>query len=143
MSALPPKAEVETHGADVRYVPLAEVGGVQYLATIWLIAMPAEEPSTASKADLTPRSTLIRTIPDLALSRQEEAFALAGSELARHDGPGVIDQILGCLEHIEYPGSKVFRSRHIGRRADIRCGRFVLNGHSQTGHSETWIARKL
>ena len=27
MSALPPKAEVETHGADVRYVPLAEVGG--------------------------------------------------------------------------------------------------------------------
>jgi hypothetical protein len=40
MSVKPPKAEVAVHAADVRYVPLAEV------------AMPVEEPSTASKADI-------------------------------------------------------------------------------------------
>ena len=40
MSALPPKAEVGIYGADVRYVPLPEV------------AIPVEEPSTASKAEV-------------------------------------------------------------------------------------------
>ena len=40
MSALPPKAEVAIDGADVRFVPFPEV------------AMPAVEPSTASKADI-------------------------------------------------------------------------------------------
>ena len=40
MSVMPPKAEVETHWTDVRFVPLPE------------IAMPVEKPSTASEADI-------------------------------------------------------------------------------------------
>ncbi len=38
-----------------------------------------------------PRQSLVRTVPDLALHRQEEALALARREFARHDGLGVVD----------------------------------------------------
>ena len=51
MSVMPPKAEVETHWTDVRFVPIADIGGSRNGTTMWHIAMPTEGPSTASSAD--------------------------------------------------------------------------------------------
>ena len=65
-----------------------------------------------------PRQSLIRAVPDLALDRQEEALALARREVARDDGVGMVDEVLGCLEDSEYS------RRAIGRRGqDTRAVR--------------------
>src|SRR5262245_22929530 len=51
--------------------------------------------------------TLRATFPDIALHRQEETLTLAWRQLARHDGPGVVDQVLWCREDADYASDLV------------------------------------
>ncbi len=60
-----------------------------------------------------PRRSLIRAVPDLGLHRQEEALALARREVARDDGLGVVDEVLGLLAHVAGDDAAV-KNRTIG-----------------------------
>jgi len=52
MSALPRTADMFSVGIDVRYVPIGDIRQSRITTVIPRIAMPVEEPSTASKADI-------------------------------------------------------------------------------------------
>ena len=62
--------------------------------------MPLEVPYTGVS---------VLAVPDVALYQQEEALALAGRELARHDAFCIIDQVLGGRENTYYSSITVPR----------------------------------
>ena len=79
MSALPPKADINHTGCDVRYVPTRDIRGIRMTGRIWHVVMPVNEPSTASKPAVPVRRDL-SLLRDRPILLRGTCRALQGGE---------------------------------------------------------------